>query len=251
MITGYLTAPDMRPKAFMKTSLIFGLGLLIISGNLLAKTKIPVNFIVLQESNGQGNALWAKDNVYLQKVLDKLNADYYSQASSELVLGKKQVVKDSRLHNSPMSSGSNTLIDKYKNHSWEKDGQILVVIAREEKVDVNGRAERQGLDYDPVFIMRTVRSTTGPADKAYQGSINTSASLFSHEMGHMLNFNHADRVKTAYTTENYTKDPTGIARYKAYFSKMASYAGSGGKGGGSGGGGGRGRDGGGNFDVLK
>jgi len=143
----------------MKTSMIFGLGLLIISGNLYAKTKISVNFIILQESNGQGNEIWARDNVYLQSVLNKLNADYYSQASTELVLGKKQIVKDSRLHNSPMSSGSRTLIDKYKEHSWEKKGQILVVIAREEKVDVNGRAERQGLDYDPVFIMRTVKPT--------------------------------------------------------------------------------------------
>lgn len=205
----------------MKTSLF--LGLLLVSGNLLAKTKIPVNFIVLQESNGQGNELWAKDNVYLQRVLDKLNADFYSQASTELVLGKKQVVKDSRLHNSPMSSGSGNLIGKYDGHSWAKKGAILVVIAREEKVDVNGRAERQGMDYSPVFIMRTVKPTSGPSDKNFQASVNTSAGLFSHEMGHMLDFNHADRVKTAYTTENYTKDATGIARYKAYFSKMAGY----------------------------
>lgn len=214
----------------MKSTIILGLGLLTLSGSLFAKTNISVNFIVLQESNGQGNELWAKDNVYLQKMLDKLNADYYSQASTQLVLGKKQVVKDSRLHNAPQSSGSGNLIDKYKNHSWEKKGQILVVIAREEKVDVNGRAERQGLDYNPVFIMRTVKPTTGPLDKNYQASINTSASLFSHEMGHMLNFNHADRVKTVYTTENYTKDPTGITRYKAYFAKMAGYAGGGGGG---------------------
>ena len=216
----------------MKTSLIFGLGLLIISGNLMAKTKIPVNFIVLQESNGQGNELWARDNLYLQSVLDKLNKDYYSQASTELVLGKKQVIKDSRLHNAPMSSGSGNLIDKYKNHSWEKKGQILVVIGREDKVDVNGRAERQGLDYNPVFIMRTVKPTARPTDSTWAGSVNTSASLFSHEMGHMLNFNHADRVSTSYTTENYTKDPTGITRYRAYYTKMANYASGNGGGGG-------------------
>lgn len=223
--------PDTCPKGLMKTSLIFGLGLLIISGNLFAKTKLSVNFIVLQESSGQGNELWAKDNIYLQRVLDKINTEYYSQASTELVLGKKQIVKDSRLYNAPMSSGSGNLIDKYKNHSWEKKGQILVVIAREEKVDVNGRAERQGLDYNPVFIMRTVKPTEKPTDTSFDPSAKTSAGLFVHEMGHMLNFNHADRVSTTYTTENYTKDPTGITRYKAYFVKMASYSSGGGGGG--------------------
>lgn len=208
----------------MKTLMIFGLSLFVLSGNVFAKTKISVNFIILQESSGQGNELWADNNIYLQRVLDKINTEYYSQASTELVLGKKQMVKDSRLYNAPQSSGSGNLIDKYKNHSWEKKGQILVVIAREDKVDVNGRAERQGLDYNPVFIMRTVKPTSRPTDTSFDPSAKTSAGLFVHEMGHMLNFNHADRVSTTYTTENYTKDSTGITRYKAYFMKMESYA---------------------------
>ncbi len=185
---------------------------------------IPVNLIILQESNGQGNEVWAKNNVYAQAVIDGINNAHYKSGAIQLKLGSKKIVKDSRLYHSPMSSGSNTLIKKYDGQG--KKGSILVVIAREEKVDVSGRAERQGTDHSPVFIMRTVLHNPDPAKSDYvagPNSIRVSAGLFVHEMAHMMNLNHQDRSNRAIHTENYTKVAAGKQIWEGYLKKLASY----------------------------
>lgn len=240
----------------MSKALIFASLLALSSVPALAGKNIPVHFIILQESSGQGNEVWARDNKHIDAVLRKLNTDFYSQSPGTLVLGVKKVKKDSRLYNSPMSDGGkNSLIEIFQkdsnNYDLEDEGAILVVIARELKVDVSGRAERQGTDYSPTFIMRSVRNNPDPKAKDYVGgaaAIQTDAGLFSHEMGHLMDLRHRDNTKTSYNTENYTKDPQGIAIYKRYFQKMVGknpkYGGgsSGGGSGGGGGGGGRGID---------
>lgn len=212
---------------------------------------IPVNFIILQESNGQGNEVWTKNNSYVDSMLKNINETLYKKSSVKLKLGSKRITRDSRLYNSPMSNGSSALIDKYKKSGV--NGSILVVVARETKVDVNGRAERQGVDYSPVFIMRTVWNHADPKNRDYVGGIRSnqsSAKLFVHEMAHMMDLRHSDRPKSGTHTENYTTTSYGISIYKNYLNKLGSYNKSGSKGSGNGSGGSGGGNGGGGRNVV-
>jgi hypothetical protein len=215
----------------MKARLIVLSALALSSLNAFAGKDIPVNFIILQESNGQGNEIWVRDNAHIQAVLNKINADYYNKDVATLKLGIKKIKKDSKLYNSNMSNGgSSSLIEIFQNEKnnfgLEENGAILVVIAREEKVDVNGRAERQDTDYSPTFIMRSVRNNLDPKAKDYIGgaaAIRTDAGLFVHEMGHLMDLRHKDNSKYSYHTDNYTVDDKGIEVYKKYFKQMSEY----------------------------
>lgn len=210
--------------------------------SIAAEKIIPVRMIILTESNGQGNEVW-RNTAYTDAVMKRINEEHYKSNEFELKIVSKLVVRNSKDYHSRQKSLRGKYGDRYN-----KNGEIIVVLSREEKVDYNGIAAKQGVTYAPYFVMRAVRNSDDPKSLDYiygHRSIVTSAGLFVHEMGHMLNLNHADRTSSPVHTENYTKVAGGTSIWMNYFRKLASYSNSStpGTGGGSttGGGGGGGR----------
>lgn len=195
----------------------------IFSANITAQAsvEIPVDFVVLQDSAGSGNSPWADpDGTFIPRVLQSINTRFFVTERAEFVMGELQVLQNSDLYHSPQRR----LMRRYRQH--RQRGRILVVISREERIDSHGLAEKQGVTYRPVIIMRgAYQDTANPMTQIpdYLESdlhVTQAAGLFRHELGHQINFRHIVD-NPALNTDNFTSVPEARERWESYLERLA------------------------------
>lgn len=185
---------------------------------------VAIDLIILQEDNGQGNELWASDDAFISRVLEKLNGDIFASDKFELELGSKLVLKNSELYRSPQAR----LMRRFARE--RKKGKILVVISSEKKVDSHGLGRRQARIYDPVIIMRgAYQDPENPITNfdGYFGSdlhVMQASGLFRHEIGHQMNYFHIPENPVV-NTDNYASLPSEKENWEGYFLKLSEFQG--------------------------
>lgn len=189
-----------------------------------AEESVAVDFVILQEDGGEGNELWASDDVFIGRVLDKLNRDIFITDKFELELGNKRVIQNSELYRAPQIQ----LLRRYSRE--RKKGKILVVVSSEKKVDSHGLARKQARIYDPVIIMRgAYQDPENPITnfEGYFGSdlhVMQASGLFRHEIGHQMNYFHIPE-NPAINTDNYAGLPSERSNWEGYFLKLSEFQG--------------------------
>lgn len=190
-------------------------------GAIADELRIPIDLIVLQETDGTGNELWAHDNAFVDRVLDRINHRFFETDRAEFYVAEKQVLQDSRLYN----TSQHDLLKRYVGQ--RQKGRILVVVSNERMIDSHGLGRKQAVVYDPVIIMRgAFQDPQNPATHIpdYKGSdlhVNQEAGLFRHELGHQMNYFHIVD-NPAVNTDNYTSLPDQRDRWETYLVHLAN-----------------------------